>query len=138
MAEEAYRVLHGEYLSDVAAAVARDADGVAASGPQADGDTPRLRKQAIHLRTAEAIVVSEGDVQEFFSDYGTCRVEWLNAFSLNVVFEDEASANRAFDSMSEQVPTVRGESQLAVAGACVGGNTVLLVDAHTSAQTTPT
>jgi len=45
------------------------------------------------------------DLLSYFRDYGPSYVEWLGELSCNVLFEDKHSAARAFQALSQELPS---------------------------------
>ena len=70
---------------------------------------PTPRPAAIHLRVHKYLPAASGDIIAYFAEagYRPSFIEWLNGRMVNVLFEDAATARRALEAMSEQVPKVK-------------------------------
>jgi hypothetical protein len=76
---------------------------------------PVVRECALHMRALTYLPAASADITAFFSTASVrpSYIEWLNANSLNVLFEDEASAARALELCSEPVPVCPGVDTVA-------------------------
>ncbi len=59
---------------------------------------------------------SSKDLNAFFNGLGTSWIEWLNGVSLNIMFDDAFTAERALHMLSVPIPVVEGLSGLSRAG----------------------
>jgi hypothetical protein len=107
-------------VEDAAAAAARRARaerfGVAYTAPDATGmmevDLQKARAEAPAgaARRPEAVhvygvdLLSTRDLLNYFADYGSSYVEWINDSSANVLFADEHSARRAIAALGKPLP----------------------------------
>lgn len=117
VAEEAAKALVDDDVAPVISAIEKDKAAAGASAEEAkdgsvDASSPTLRKDTIHLRTAEYLTASQEDIQDYFSEFGASWIEWLNGKSVNVIFEDEFSAKRAFESLGEPIPKADGVPEI--------------------------
>jgi hypothetical protein len=62
------------------------------------------RPNVLHIRSYKYLPASTADIEAFFSPLRPNLVEWLNGDSLNLIFQDEATARRALELNSEPIP----------------------------------
>jgi hypothetical protein len=62
------------------------------------------RPNVLHIRSYKYLPASTADIEAFFSPLRPTLVEWLNGDSLNLIFQDEATAKRALELNSEPIP----------------------------------
>ena len=60
----------------------------------------------LHVRAYRYLPAATADIRAFFAPLVPARVGWLNAESLNVFFEDDATAARALELAGEPVAAV--------------------------------
>jgi hypothetical protein len=90
---------------DIALATAAvEALGTAPVNP----DGLELRRNVLHMRGYGYLPAATADVNAFFQNFRPAFIEWLNGVSLNVIFGDEYTAQRALLSFTEPVPAAAG------------------------------
>lgn len=71
-------------------------------------DKPAVRPNALHIRGCGYLPAATRDIYSFFGEFRPSWIEWLNGISLNVIFEDAATATRALETFAERIPAVAG------------------------------
>jgi hypothetical protein len=74
----------------------------------AAADKPTVRPNALHIRGCGYLPAATRDIYSFFGEFRPSWIEWLNGISLNVIFEDAATATRALETFAERIPAVAG------------------------------
>ena len=85
-----------------------DEDALLRSAPRAPLPPALPLPASIHVRTWRYLPASSEDLKAYFHPLRPTRIVWLNALSVNVLFEDDATAARVLELFGEGVPTVSG------------------------------